>query len=228
MAFTERKDIGVRLGIEKALYPDEALSRSQIQPGRNISFEYKTNRDILIHALASKAAGGSADLKLFHVKILLQYYFESSGSIKHIACTYNGADNLPVNTILQDDDETIIAGNASGEDRTNYAKYGTMHYIDLYHNFDLANSNKFIYSIIDTSAVSNVGPFSVLNIPKIVGLTGNTARLWGRTPGNNSTNNWLGSENTMFAADILSNDFKNHYSGTIKHREYAITMLSGE
>lgn len=48
MSFQNRNDFGVRIGIQKGILPDEALSRSQLVPGKGIRFNYLDNADIEI------------------------------------------------------------------------------------------------------------------------------------------------------------------------------------
>lgn len=66
----KRKDLGTRIGAEKAQLPDELLTRSQIIPGENISFTYLDNYDIQINALLSQTLKNKG-LKFFHCSIPL-------------------------------------------------------------------------------------------------------------------------------------------------------------
>lgn len=57
MAFNERKDFGVRIAAEKAQKPDEVITRSQLEAGTNIQFEYLPAPSHNIR-ISSTAAGG--------------------------------------------------------------------------------------------------------------------------------------------------------------------------
>lgn len=60
MTWRPTLDFGRRIAGAKAARPDEFLTRSQLVPGDNITFEYLPNLDIRINGLAGGGGGGSA------------------------------------------------------------------------------------------------------------------------------------------------------------------------
>ena len=71
MAFQNRNDFGVRVGIQKGVLPDEAISRSQLVPGRGIRFNYLDNADIEISLDGVVSVSGHKVVRQFSAVIQL-------------------------------------------------------------------------------------------------------------------------------------------------------------
>lgn len=60
MTWRPTLDFGRRIAGAKAARPDEFITRSQIRPGQNVTFEYPTNLDIIVNAIAGGGGGGAS------------------------------------------------------------------------------------------------------------------------------------------------------------------------
>jgi len=156
-----RKDLGIRIGAQKAQKADEVLTRSQLLPGNNISFEYfgptgQNAWDIKIHALQSSVGvGGLRDL---HCIISLTRSPQNILNQKH----YD----------LQD-----------SEGSGSVKKYfGSMVYADIKHFWDLPSPNMFQYSFVDMRRITETASGRVDSLPTVVGIDGNTVRIIATDP----------------------------------------------
>ena len=156
MAYARRKDMFVRLGVEKAQKPDEALARSQIIPGTNITFDYLDNYDIRINATTGTSPGTSTGIRM----ITLEAYVTQKNpeKVKHYA------------TEAQDTFSNI--------DATHKIKHGTAVFLDIVHNWNLNHKDKFIAQTIDRRPGVVSGEKALHSLPKIHGVDANTIRVW--------------------------------------------------
>lgn len=155
MAYARRKDMFVRLGVEKAQKPDEALARSQIIPGTNITFDYLDNYDIRINA---KTGTGGGQFGIRMITLEAKVTQKDPDNVKH----YATEDESPYNVLTA----------------THKKRYGTAVFLDIVHNWNLSHRDKFIAEIIDKRpAVSQANP-GIHSLPKIIGVDENTVRVW--------------------------------------------------
>lgn len=163
MALSERKDFGVRLAFEKGRKSDEGITRSQLQPGNNIYFDYLTNWDIRINALTSGNISGIRNM-IAYVRTNLRppdYYIH-----------------------LDLQDETAI-GSDPLVDAHNKQFFGTAVFQDVYHNWNLPSKDHFTYSIEDlrdNSSPSVVDFSAMQSLPHVVGVDANHVRIWATNP----------------------------------------------
>lgn len=167
MSLPKRKDLQTRTAGEKAQFPDEFITRSQVIPGENIRIDYLNNHDIRISALTgagsdrTRAIGrvltGEVDVKNF----LALTDAEGTNSYQYL---FVGKEDP--NTDL-----TGLSGYAS--------KYGTMYYYDVHHNWNLPDKGSFLYSVVDERELSGASVYLSLNSNiKVVGIDANTIRFW--------------------------------------------------
>lgn len=164
--FQEREDVGVRLGIEKAIKADEALSRSQVIAGLNIYFTYAgaNDEDIYINASTSVTAVGARQLHVIVIPSLRpsggtgQNWISAGGPISIEEFGYNTSGGATPDTF----------------------KYGTVFYADIVHNWGLSSANRFICDIKDTRLTGGVTAAhqEINSRPKVIGINNNTVRIW--------------------------------------------------
>lgn len=152
----ERKDLGIRIGAQKAQLADEVLTRSQIIPGNNISFEYMANWDIKIHALQSNA-GGTGIRDLFCIVALTRLPQENAGKTHY-------------------DIQTEL----SPAQKKNFM--GTHVFADIKHNWNLPNPDMFQYSLIDARGLTQASETSTDSIPTVIGIDSDTIRIIATDP----------------------------------------------
>ena len=70
----QRHDLGMRQAGDKAIYPDEFLTRSQVLPGQNIRFDYLDNHDIVINAEGGTTINGGKVLRTLTAVLVLKPY----------------------------------------------------------------------------------------------------------------------------------------------------------
>lgn len=96
--FQSRVDLGVRIGGEKANKPDEFITRSQIIPGTNVTFEYLDNDDIRINALGGAESAGASQIIRQLTAVVAPYYYPDSdtdgsiGAFESISELHAGAE----------------------------------------------------------------------------------------------------------------------------------------
>jgi len=156
----ERKDLGIRIGAQKAQLADEVLTRSQIISGNNISFEYMSNWDIKIHALQS-SAGGTGIRDLFCIVALTR---------------------LP--QVSEEQTHYDIQTETSAVQKKNFM--GTHVFADIKHNWNLANKDLFQYSLLDARGTIMSSVNGVDSIPTVVGIDANTIRIIATDPKTNT------------------------------------------
>lgn len=165
--FLERQDYGTRFGVEKAIKPDEALARAQVNPGLNIYFTYAggENEDIYINALTSVSASNQRQL---HTIIVPQV--RPSGGTGQRWISGGGLISI------EDVGYNTAAAADVGEDRY---KYGTVYYADIAHNWNLSGNNRFLFSIRDARFLDGVTPqhLEIFSNPRIIGYDANTVRV---------------------------------------------------
>lgn len=149
MSYAQRKDLGVRVAGEKAHKPDEFLTRSQIIPGTNITFDYLSNWDIRINALTG---GGGGDKPRYIV-----------------------ADIVLMNKFNADLNHYDIQDPEGVGDKVKY--FGTHVFADIHHFWGLNHPDGFIYSLIDCREATETAPYRVDSIPTVVGVDGDTVRI---------------------------------------------------
>lgn len=163
MGYSERKDMGFPVAGEKARKPDEFLTRSQVQPGRNIYFDYLANWDIRINAMTSGNIAGVRNM------------------IAYVRTTLRPVTDLTkVHYDLQDPapDGISMKGN---EDQF----FGTALFQDVYHNWNLPSKDHFTFSIEDLrdgSSIQKVDISAMQSLPHVVGVDNNRVRIWATNP----------------------------------------------
>lgn len=178
MAFAQRKDLVSRVAGEKAQKPDEFLTRSQIIPGTNITFDYLTNWDIKINALTGGTTVVTGDRMISGT---LQFSYDASDDendamfskntlMKNASLTrYHVAADADTTT----DTDSIVYGESAQAQRF----FSTLVYADIVHNWDLPNRNNFLISFVDMRN-GLAGASSFKCIPKAVGIDTNTVRIF--------------------------------------------------
>lgn len=159
MGLAERKDFGVRVAFEKARKPDEGITRSQIQPGRNVYFDYLPNYDIRINAITGGTTSGGVRNLVAYVKTMLRPQQE------------NGRGQYDV--------QDLTTG--TGIQTHHKQFYGTALFIDVYHNWNLPSKDHFTFSVEDlrTKYYPSKIDFSAMkSIPHVVGVDKNRVRIW--------------------------------------------------
>jgi len=151
-----RKDLGMRGAGEKAQKPDEWLTRSQIVPGTNITFDYLTNWDIVINAHIGAGSAFTQRRMLTGTVILDKF---------HANAFYSTSPDLH---IAADDKDNGAAG-----DRR---YYGTGKYFDIVHNWELSPINSYLCTLEDIR-IGFSSPLSFDSWPKVVGIDKNTIRI---------------------------------------------------
>jgi hypothetical protein len=171
-----RKDLGMRVAGEKGQKADEFLTRSQPQPGRNIYFEYLPNHDIVIHANTGVGVAGQ-DLKMVSGIITIDWEPEYSKS--HA-------------------DYFLSLENPSANDYCFH--YGDAVCADIVHNFGLSNKDAFLATLIrvETELIGVAQYPSLHSVPKIVGIDGNTVRIWATKIGTLDYSDWAANANSQF------------------------------
>ena len=179
MAFAQRKDLGVRTAGEKAQKPDEFLTRSQLVPGTNITFDYLGNWDIKINALTGGGGGDGVDCckRIISGELLFTWqesYDENDAMFNQYALSKNSSGNdyyhVGVDNLATTD--LITTGKISKQ-----RWFNTLVYTDIVHNWGLADPNNFLFSIIDLrDGITGIGSYNF--IPKLVGINENTVRIW--------------------------------------------------
>lgn len=159
MGLAQRKDLGVRAAFEKGRKADEGITRSQIQPGRNVYFDYLPNWDIRINAIAAGAAAGGVRNLVAYVKAKLRPQHEE------------GRGHFDV----QDE--------STGDGIVTHHKqfYGTALFVDVYHNWNLPSKDHFTFSIEDLREQyypSKIDFSAMKSMPHVVGVDVNRVRIW--------------------------------------------------
>lgn len=186
MAAIERRDFGSRISHEKAQYPDESLTRSQLQPGNNITFTYLPNHDIVINA-SGVAGAGATGLDILHGTVVLADVLNAAGRVQ--SNTGSPEDSTRVPTLT-------------------YPLFGTPVFADINHNWNLDDKDNFLITfkyerVYSAGQTSLDGAMVVKAIPRAVGLDKNTIRIWlthtfelrARDGSNNPV--WAANDNTQ-------------------------------
>lgn len=164
MSFAPRVDLHGRIGGEKGRLPDEAITRSQLVPGTNISFDYLSNWDIKINAHITGSGGGGDCCKR-----MLTTVFTVGTKI-----TPDSGKN------------PFAAGHKSCESATGvYANrfFGTVYYMDIVHNWNLSSPNSFLVTIVDESIpTTNNGKISTKAHIKVTALSADAIRVFVDVP----------------------------------------------
>lgn len=146
-----RRDFGVRGAGEKAVKIDEWLTRGQLKPGTNITFDYLSNYDIRINALTGGTSTESGN-RLITVDIDVSIQPAIGQGTEHISIKNDGN------------------------------KFGTAKYVDVKHNWDLSNPDKFQYSIVDKTqyglGMPSIHWTNPHSCPKVIGVDSDTVRIW--------------------------------------------------
>jgi hypothetical protein len=167
MAYPDSVDLQVRVAGEKALYPDEFLTRSQPIPGTNISFDYLSNGDIRINA---NVGPGGDNVIIIDDTIMYVGPRMMTGVINCDVYNYGEFNEGAGHRHIAVDD--TARGQAS--DRK---YFGTAMYADIVHNWDLTDEQSWILNLVDiTEGISS--PISYQGFPKVVALDNNTIRVW--------------------------------------------------
>ena len=70
----QRHDHGTRVAGDKAIYPDEFLTRSQVLPGEGIRFDYLGNHDIVINAEGNRSVNGAKVMRTLTAVLVMHAY----------------------------------------------------------------------------------------------------------------------------------------------------------
>jgi len=147
-----RRDFGVRGAFEKAVKGDEAITKSQLVPGTNITFDYLDNQDIRINAIT----GGTTT--------------STTGNRMLVADV-----DLAITPLVG---QGTIHKNLQESGR----HFGTAKYVDIYHNWNLKTKDHFQHSIVDITnyglGYESIHTTSPHSVPKVVGLDSNRLRIW--------------------------------------------------
>lgn len=210
MAFAARKDLGVRIAGEKAQKPDEFLTRSQLVPGTNITFDYLSNWDIKINALTG-GGGSSVDCckRIISGELLFTWtksYVENDAMFSKYSLSQNSDGNDYFHVGVDD----LGAGDTITADKTEQKRwFNTLVFTDIVHNWGLTDPNNFLFNVVDLRD-GTTGMRSYKFVPKIVGIDENTVRLWvGLLPSGTFTsagwNNWSAGGSSTYKLGDTAN-----------------------
>jgi hypothetical protein len=155
-----RQDVGSRLAGQKAEQLDEFLVKGQVVAGDNITIQDVSGNNIRISANITAGEISSLD---------------------GIAAETNNC-------------KSPITGDIAFERHYSYNNNNGIHYNDLkiiniYHNFNLANPNNFVYEayVVKTTTFpyTSVAPYLIDARIEIVGVTANIARAYVYNPSTN-------------------------------------------
>lgn len=159
MSLAQRKDFGVRIAGEKAQKADESIMRSQIQPGRNIYFDYLPNWDIRINSISAGATAGGVRNLIAYIKIRMR----------------------PVSDVARGQFDVQDETTGSGIETHHKQFYGTALFQDVYHNWNLPSKDHFTYSVEDLRNKfypTKIDVSAMKSIPHVVGVDNNRIRIW--------------------------------------------------
>lgn len=147
-----RRDVGIRLAGEKAVKPDEFITKSQLVPGTNITFDYLDNQDIRINALGGGGITTSEGNRMLVADIDISIIPYKGQGLAHKSIQDNGV------------------------------YFGTAKYVDIYHNWNLKTKNHFQHSLVDLTnyglGYNSTHSTSPHSVPKVIGIDVNRVRIW--------------------------------------------------